>query len=89
MIFQRNPEEYSYTGCKSDLNKAIETTGGTLYVRTDNLPVSAIVQDIQKKEVITFNMVMSRETKDQPRVPYIALIICLAFTCAAGLVLQK
>lgn len=84
-----DPEYYSYSACKSDLNKAIETTGGTLYVRTDQLPVSAIVQDIQKKEVITFNMVMSRESQDMPQKPYIALIICLAFTCAAGLVLQK
>ena len=84
-----DPEEYDYDSCKAELAGAVGTTGGCLYVRTDDLPVSAIVQDIQKKEVITFNMVMSRETKDQPRVPYIALIICLAFTCAAGLVLQK
>ena len=83
------PEEYSYDACISELSGAVNKTGGTLYVRTDDLPVSAIVQDIQKKEVITFNMVMSRETQDMPQKPFIALIICLAFTCAAGLVLQK
>ncbi len=84
-----DPEEYSYSACKQELANAMATTGGTLYVRTDDLPVSAIVKDITKKEVITANMVMSRETQDVPRPPFIALIICLAFTCAAGLVLQK
>lgn len=84
-----DPEDYSYTACKGELSRALEKTGGTLYVRTDDLPVSAIVKDITKKEVITANTVMSRETQDMPRTPFIALIICLAFTCAAGLVLQK
>ncbi len=83
------PEVYSYAGCMLDLQKAVEKTGGLLYVRTADLPVSAIVKDIQKQEVMTVNMVMTRETQDMPQKAFAALFIFLAITCAAGLVLQK
>ncbi|WP_029232415.1 hypothetical protein [Butyrivibrio sp. VCB2006] len=84
-----DPEHYDYDTCMNQLEKAANKTGGLLYVRTDDLPVSAIVQDIQRQEVMLVNMVMTRETQDMPQTPFIALFICLAFTCAAGLVLQK
>lgn len=82
-------ERYLYSECKNELDKAIRNTGGLLYVRTPSLPVSAIVQNIQKQEVMTINMVMSRQTQDMPRNAYIILFCCLAFTSLAGLVLQK
>ncbi|SFC60572.1 hypothetical protein [Butyrivibrio sp. YAB3001] len=83
------PEEYSYTDCKEELEKASKKTGGKLYVRTNDLPFSAIVQDIQKQEVMTVNMVMTRQTQDMPRNAFIALIGFLIVTSAVGLVLQK
>ncbi len=82
-------ERYDYRTCKSELEKAVKSTGGLLYVRTPELPVSAIVQNIQKQEVMTVNMVMSRQTQDMPGNAYILLFCCLAFTSLAGLVLQK
>ena len=83
------PENYSYEECKREYEQAVEKTGGLLYVRTKDLPVSAIVQNIQKQEVMTVNMIMSRETMDLPRTPFIALLLFLAVICAMGVVLQK
>ncbi len=83
------PEAHSYSGCRDEFKKAVENTGGLLYIRTPNLPVSAIVQDIQKQDVMTVNMIMSRETQDLPAKPFVFLFICMAFTCVAGLVLQR
>ena len=83
------PENYSYTACYREYKQAVEKTGGLLYVRTPDLPVSAIVQDIQKQEVMTVNMIMSRETQDLPRTPFIALLVFLGIICATGVVLQK
>lgn len=84
-----DPENYDYDSCKNELERAVNKTGGLLYVRTPDLPVSAIVQDIQKQKVMMVNMVMTRETQDMPQNAFVALFLCLAFTCAAGLVLQK
>ncbi|MBQ6408691.1 MAG: hypothetical protein IJJ64_11710 [Butyrivibrio sp.] len=83
------PENYDYNTCYREYKRAVEKTGGLLYVRTPDLPVSAIVQDIQKQEVMTVNMIMSRETQDLPREPFIALIAFLGIVCVTGWVLQK
>ncbi len=83
------PENYDYDTCKREYQKAVEKTGGLLYVRTPDLPVSAIVQDIQKQEVMTVNMIVSRETQDLPRTPFIALLVFMGIACATGLVLRK
>ncbi|MCR5155697.1 MAG: hypothetical protein K6C96_03320 [Butyrivibrio sp.] len=83
------PEEYNYASCLNGFKKAVETTGGKFYVRTPSLPVSAIVQDIQKQEAMLVKVVMTRQTVDLPEIPYIILIICLALACTTGLVLQK
>ena len=84
-----DPEHYSYAKCKGELEKAVEKTGGLLYVRTADLPVSAIVQDIQKQEAMMVKVVMTRQTIDLPAIPFIIMLLCLAIGCTAGLVLQK
>ena len=83
------PENYSYAACRKEYKDAVEKTGGLLYIRTPDLPVSAIVQDIQKQEVMTVNMIMSRETTDLPKKPFAFLLIFLAIVCAMGVLLQK
>ena len=67
----------------------METTGGKFYIRTKSQSVSEIVQDIQKQEAMLVKIVMTRQTVDLPRVPFIIMFICLAIGCMAGLVLQK
>ena len=83
------PEEYSYKLCSSEFKRAVENTGGKFYVRTDQHPVSEIVQDIQKQEAMMVKVVSSRENVDIPEVAYIVLLIGLSIFCGAGLVLQK
>ncbi len=83
------PDEMDYSSCLTEFKNAVETTGGKFYVRTDNQPVSEIVQDIQKQEAMLIKVVMTRQAIDLPRIPFIILLICLAFFCTAGLVLQK
>ncbi|MBQ3795945.1 MAG: hypothetical protein II842_06620 [Butyrivibrio sp.] len=83
------PENFSYDVCKKEYKSAVEKTGGLLYVRTPDLPVSAIVQNIQKQDVMTVNMIVSRETTDLPRTPFIFLLLFLGIVCAMGVVLQK
>ena len=83
------PENFDYKTCYQEYKRAVEKTGGLLYVRTPDLPVSAIVQDIQKQEVMTVNMIMSRETQDLPRAPFIAILLFLGIICATGVVLSK
>lgn len=83
------PEEHDYSSCMSEFRNAVEKTGGKLYIRTRDQAVSTIVKAIQKQEVMTVNMVMSKETTDMPRTPFIALFICFVTFIAAGLVLQK
>lgn len=83
------PEEYNYASCLSAFKSAVETTGGKFYVRTNTQPVSEIVKDIQKQEAMMIKVVMTRQTMDLPRIPFIFLIICLAMFGVAGMVLQK
>jgi hypothetical protein len=83
------PEQYNYASCLSEFKKAVENTGGKFYVRTPSQTVSEIVQDIQKQEAMMVKVVMTRQTIDLPRIPFIILLICLAVGCMAGLVLQK
>ncbi len=83
------PEQYNYSSCLSEFKKAVENTGGKFYVRTPSQTVSEIVQDIQKQEAMMVKVVMTRQTIDLPRIPFIILLICLAVGCMAGLVLQK
>ena len=84
-----DPMSYNYASCLGEFKGAIENTGGKFYVRTDNQPVSEIVQDIQKQEAMVVKTVMSSQTVDLPETPFIILLICLALGSAAGLVLQK
>ncbi len=83
------PEEFDYSSCLTGFKNAVENTGGKFYVRTPSQTVSEIVQDIQKQEAMLVKVVMTRQTKDMPEIPYIILIICLAVACTAGLVLQR
>ncbi len=83
------PEQYNYSSCLSEFKRAVENTGGKFYVRTPSQTVSEIVQDIQKQEAMMVKVVMTRQTIDLPRIPFIILMICLAVGCMAGLVLQK
>jgi hypothetical protein len=83
------PEEYNYASCLSGFKNAVENTGGKFYIRTASQSVAEIVQDIQKQEAMLVKIVMTRQTVDLPRIPFIVLIICLAIGCTAGLVLQK
>lgn len=83
------PEEYDYSSCLNGFKNAVENTGGKFYIRTQSQSVSEIVQDIQKQEAMLVKIVMTRQTVDLPRVPFIIMFICLAIGCTAGLVLQK
>ncbi len=83
------PEEYNYASCLNGFKRAVENTGGKFYVRTASQSVSEIVQDIQKQEAMLVKVVMTRQTIDLPRIPFIIMFICLAIGSAAGLVLQK
>jgi hypothetical protein len=83
------PATHSYSGCLNDFKRAVEKTGGKFYVRTQDQSVSDIVQNIQRQEAMIVNMVMTRETTDVPRLPFVILLICFAFACGAGLALQK
>ena len=84
-----DPEEYDYDSCLNEFKSAVESTGGKFYVRTVEQSVSEIVQDIQKQEAMLVKVVMSRQTVDLPYLPFISLIICLALSLSAGLVLQR
>jgi hypothetical protein len=83
------PDNYDYRACKKEFENAVNKTGGQLYVRTPSQPVSAIIKAIQKQEVMTVNMVVSRETTDVPQKAFLALFMCLILFTGAGLVLQK
>jgi len=83
------PEEFSYDLCSSEFKRAVENTGGKFYIRTDQHPVSEIVQDIQKQEAMMVKVVSSRESIDIPEFAYIVLLIGLCVFCGAGLVLQR
>ena len=83
------PEEFNYASCLNGFKSAVESTGGKFYVRTPSQTVSEIVQDIQKQEAMLVKVVMTRQTKDLPQLPFTIMIICLALGCTAGLVLQK
>ena len=74
--------------CKNEFASAVEKTGGLLYVRTPDLPVSAIVQNIQKQEVMAVNMIVSKEIMDLPEKPFVALLFSIAVFFALGLLMQ-
>ncbi len=84
-----HPEEYDYEDCCNEYKEAVENTGGKFYIREEDMPVSTIVQDIQKQEAMLVKVVMSRQTSDLPTTPFIITFICLALACSAGLVLQR
>ncbi len=83
------PEEYDYSSCLAGFKGAVENTGGKFYVRTPSQTVSEIVQDIQKQEAMMVKVVMTRQTIDLPRIPFIIMLLCLVLGCTAGLVLQR
>lgn len=83
------PEEYSYKVCSSEFQSAVENTGGKFYIRTDEHPVSEIVQDIQKQEAMMVKVVSSRENVDIPEAAFIMLLLGIIVFCGAGWVLQK
>ena len=83
------PEEYDYEECSTEFQRAVEMTGGKFYIRTPQQPVSEIVKDIQKQEAMVVKIIMAKQALDMPRVPFILLMISLAFFSLAGLVLQK
>ncbi|WP_026653491.1 vWA domain-containing protein [Butyrivibrio proteoclasticus] len=83
------PEEYDYSSCLKEFKSAVETTGGKFYVRSEDQSVEEIVKDIQKQEAMLVKVVVSKQNKDLPETYFIVLLICLACTCVAGLVLQK
>ncbi len=83
------PEEYNYASCLNGFKNAVENTGGKFYIRTASQSVAEIVQDIQRQEAMLVKVVMTRQTIDLPRIPFIIMIICLAIGSVAGLVLQK
>ena len=83
------PQEYSYELCSSEFKTAVENTGGKFYVRTDQHPVSEIVQDIQKQEAMMVKVVSSRENVDIPEGAFIMLLLGIVMFCGAGWVLQK
>ncbi|RKM58119.1 hypothetical protein D6853_00865 [Butyrivibrio sp. X503] len=83
------PEEYDYEECSTEFQRAVQMTGGKFYVRTQDQPVSEIVQDIQKQEAMTVKIVLARQALDMPRVPFLICLISLALFSLAGLVLQK
>lgn len=82
------PEFYSYATCKNEFASAVEKTGGLLYVRTPDLPVSAIVQNIQKQEVMAVNMIISKEIQDLPMKPFVALLLSVTVFFGLGLLMQ-
>ena len=82
------PEFYNYGICKNEFSGAVEKTGGLLYVRTPDLPVSAIVQNIQRQEVMAVNMIVSKEIQDLPMKPFTALFVSIAVFFVSGLLLQ-
>ncbi len=83
------PETYNYASCLNQFKSAVEHTGGKFYVRTATQTGAEIVKDIQKQEAMMVKVVMTRQTVDLPRIPFIIMLICLALGCLAGLVLQK
>ncbi len=83
------PDEFDYDDCRDDYKAAVESTGGKFYTREVDMPVSTIIQDIQKQEAMLVKVVMSRQTTDLPTTPFIIMFICLAVACTAGLVLQR
>ena len=83
------PQEYSYELCSSEFKTAVENTGGKFYVRTDQHPVSEIVQDIQKQEAMMVKVVSSRENVDIPEGAFIMLLLGIVMFFGAGWVLQK
>ena len=83
------PEEYDYSSCLAGFKEAVETTGGKFYIRTRSQTVEEIVKDIQKQEAMLVKVVMTRQTIDLPRIPFIIMLGCLVAGCLAGLVLQK
>ena len=72
-----------------EFQSAVENTGGKFYVRTDEHPVSEIVQDIQKQEAMMVKVVSSRENVDIPEAAFIMLLLGIIVFCGAGWVLQK
>lgn len=80
---------HDYNTCLSEFQDASGITGGKCYIRTDEMPVSDIVQNIQKQEALLVNTVHTKQTEDLPELPFIMMIICLAVSCLAGLVLQR
>ena len=80
---------YDYTTCLSEFRTSAETTGGKCYIRTEGNSVSEIVEDIQNQEAMLVNVVQTKQTTDLPELPFIIMIICLAVSCLAGMVLQR
>ncbi len=80
---------HDYNTCLNEFRTAAETTGGECYIRTGGISVSEIVQNIQKQEAMLVNAVHTKQTEDLPELPFIIMIICLAVSCLAGMVLQR
>ena len=84
---EENFDDESTTDYHTDLQemqKAVESTGGTFYEESRTLSVQDIVEDIQKKEALEVDeMVITKET-DQPQLPFILLVSFLALAVLAG-----
>ncbi len=83
------PETFNYRECYKGFKSAVELTGGKCYIRTNDMPVSEIVEDIRRQEAMLVKVIMSDQKTDIPETAFIILFICLAAATVSGLVLQK
>ncbi|MBR5336970.1 MAG: hypothetical protein IK152_03205 [Lachnospiraceae bacterium] len=83
------PNQYDYSKCYGEFKSAVELTGGKSYIRTNDMPVTEIVSDIQKQEAMLVKVIMSNQKIDTPEVAFIILLLFMALATTVGLVLQK
>lgn len=78
-IFGIAPETIGNTNVtnKTDLQKAVEKTGGTLYIESSRSTVSSIIKNIEQQQKTLLQGQKETKITDYPQVPFVMLIISL------------
>jgi len=77
-----------YESDEKEFRTAVESTGGTYYKQSENLTVDDIVADIEEQEAMEVDEIIMTKLVDQPKAPYIIILISVGAIIIIGAVIR-
>lgn len=87
--FDTENADLTYEEYLADMQQAVESTGGVLYVADENLSIQDILDQISKHEAMAVRVISTTRLVDQPELPVKILTAALLLSFGTGLVLRR